>query len=244
MSTLISMKDLISRFSFPKNRFTDFEGWSRLRQDVLLFDESIAAKEIAFMLGGEWDGCNGVVLHKCDEVAVNTAASLMGAKWCYSGSSLAFLIRLPVDELLRRYAAGERNFINANLRCALLNSCSLSEANLSWAKLSWANLSESNLSRADLTAADLSEANLSGANLSQTSLVRTNLTKANLSLADLRGADLSKACLSETNLSQADLRGANLSLADLRGADLSEASLSGANVTGAKLTLADLTRLL
>lgn len=230
------MKDLIRRFSLPINRFTGFEGWSRIKQYILLFDECAAAKEIAFMLGGEWDGCNGVVLDKCDEVAVNTAASLLEAKWCYSGASLAFLTRLPVDELLRRYAAGERIFINGNLRCALLNSCSLSEANLSWASLSWANLSEANLSRADLTAADLSEANLSRANLSQTSLVRTNLTRANLSLADLRGANLSKACLSEVNLSQADLRGANLSLADLRGANFSQASLSGANLTGAKLT--------
>lgn len=236
-SNLLGIKDLILRtFSFSIDRFSSFKSWSSLRQDVLLFDSSAAASDIAFMLGGEWDGCNGVVVSKCDEVAVNTAANLVGAKWCYGGASFALLIRLPADELLRRYAAGERNFVNANLRYALLNQRNLSKANLSWTKLSWANLSEANLSGADLTAADLSEANLSGANLSQTSLVRANLTKANLQRADLRGADLSKACLNEANLCEANLSGANLSLADVRGAEL-----SGANLTGAKLTLAELT---
>lgn len=236
------MKDLIRRFLFGKTSFTGFEGWPWNRQYVLLFDSEKAANEIAFMIGGQWDGCNAVVVDKCDEVAVNTAANLVGAKWCYTGASLALLIRLTADELKRRYAAGERNFTNANLRCALLNELNLSEANLSWAKLSGANLSGANLSGADLTAADLCEANLSGANLSQTLLVRTNLTRANLGLADLRGACLSKALLSEVNLSEADLRSANLRLADLRGADLSQANLIGANLTGAKLTLGDLSR--
>ena len=227
-----------TKIIFPMNRFPGFKSWSWRTQYVLLFDSSHAAEDVAFMLGGQWDGCNGVEFQKCDEVAVNTAASLVGAKWCYSGASHAFLIRLTADEFLRRYAAGERNFTNANLRCALLDSRSLSEANLSWAKLSWANLSGTNLSKADLTAADLSEANLSRANLSNTYLLRTNLKSANLYQADLRGADLSRACLSEANLSEADLRGANLSLADLRGAELSHTKLNEANLTGAKLTIA------
>ena len=235
-SDILDIRNLIHRFSFLKNTFVGFEGSPWSAKYVLLFDECAAAKEVAFMLDGQWDGCNGVSLAKCDEVAINTAASLMGAKWCYGGASLAFLIRLTADDLLKRYAAGERNFINANLRCAMLNARNLSEINLSWAKLSWANLSGANLSGANLMVADLSEANLSGANLSQTSLARTNLTRANLNLANLRGADLSKACLSEANLTQADLRGANLSLADLRGANLDQASLSGACLTGAKMT--------
>lgn len=217
------MKDLIRRFSsFPKNTFIGVKDWSWQAKYCLLFDSCDAAQDVAFMLGGHWDGCNGVMIYKCDEVAVNTAASLVGAKWCYQGASFAFLIRLSTDELIKRYAAGERNFVNANLRCALLETRNLSEANLSWSKLSWANLSEANLSTANLTAADLSEANLSQANLRQTCLVGTNLTKANLSMADLRGANLSRACLSETNLTHADLRGANLSKADLSEAILSQ----------------------
>lgn len=190
------------------------------QQTVLLFDSIAAAQEVAFMLQGEWDGCNGVLMTKCDGVAVNTAASLMEAAWCYQGTALAVLNRLTTDVLLRRYSIGERHFINANLRCAQLSSLCLSEINLSWAKLNLANLSGSDLSKSLLIAADLQEANLNNTNLSESQLVRANLTKANLSCSDLRGADLSRACLVDANLSEADLRGANLSGANLRGADL------------------------
>ncbi|WP_026734895.1 pentapeptide repeat-containing protein [Fischerella sp. PCC 9605] len=195
----------------------------RSQKSVLLFDSIAAASEIAFMLGGEWDGCNGAIVSKCDEVAINTAASLMETTWCYQGAWVAVLNRLTTDELLRRYAIGERNFSNANLRCSKLCSLLLSEVNLSWAKLNFANLSGANLSKANLTAADFQDANLSDTNLSQSRLVRANLVSANLSRADLKGADLSHACLSNANLNQADLRGANLEQADLKGADLSEA---------------------
>lgn len=229
---ILNIKNLIQ---IPLNKtLIGFKGWSSAKY-VILFDECAAAKEVAFMLNGQWDGCNSVSLNKCDEVAINVAASLMAAKWCYGGASSALLMRLTANELLQRYRAGERNFVNANLRCALLNSRNLSAANLSWAKLNGANLSGANLSGADLTVADLSEANLSGADLSQTSLARTNLIRANLNLANLRGANLNRACLKEANLAQADLRGADLSLADLRGANLDQVSLRGACMTGAKL---------
>ncbi|MFQ4141447.1 pentapeptide repeat-containing protein [Chlorogloeopsis sp. ULAP02] len=191
------------------------------QKSVLLFDSIAAANEIAFMLKGDWDGCNGVIVSKCDEVAINTATNLMEATWCYQGAWVAVSQRLTTDELLRRYAIGERHFINANLRSAKLCSLVLSEVNLSRAKLNLANFSGTNLSQADLTAADIQDANLSDTNLSQSQLVRANLISANLSRANLRGANLSHACLSNANLSEADLRGANLSQVDLKGANLS-----------------------
>lgn len=179
------MQNLIQKLSIIKTK----------SKDILLFDSLIAAEDIAFMLGGEWDGCNGVAVDKCDDIAVNTAASLVGAEWCCSGASFAFLTPLPVSELKRRYAAGERNFVNANLRGAALNQINLSAINLSWAKLNLANLSKAKLDGADLTAADLREANLSDA----------DLTGANLSLADLTGANLlgtklEGACLRGTKI--------------------------------------------
>jgi hypothetical protein len=188
------MKELIQRL-FLQNRFTRLNNSYGGTKYFLLFDSSWAAQEIAFMLSGEWDGCNGVLLTKFDRVAVNTAASLLGASWCYSGAQGTILTSLSVDELKRRYAAGERYFINANFRCANLNNLNLSGINLGWAKLSLANLSEINLSGADLTAACLSNANLTGADLSG----------ANLSLADLSGANLGEA-----NLTEACLHGAKV----------------------------------
>ncbi len=236
-NSIITMKDFLqTRFYEALNHLMVKKLVPGRRSDVLLFDSPAAASDIAFMLGGQWDGCNSVVLASTDKVAVNTAANLIGASWCHQGDSTALLARLSRDELLRRYAVGERNFANANLRCAVLVEQNLSQCNLSYVKLSLANLSRANLSGVDLTAADLSDASLSGANLSQASLHRAILTRASLSQANLRGVNLFKASLNDANLRQADLTGANLSFADLRGAILDEACLSGANLTGAKLT--------
>ncbi len=210
------------------------------KESILLFDSIAAASEIALMLNGQWDGCNGVIVAKCDEVAVNTASKLLAATWCYQGAANAVLDGVKTEEIFRRYAIGERNFINANLRCAVLASVKLSEINLSYAKLSWADLNQANLSKADLTAADLSQANLSGTDLSQASLMRADLRGADLQQAKLRGANLSRANLSEVNLTDADLTGANLALADLRGANFNFCNLNGANLTGAKVIERDL----
>lgn len=220
------------------NRLTDLKK-SKTTPETILFDSIEAAQEIAFMLGAQWDECNGVILAKYDEVAVNTAAKLHNSAWCKKGDKKAVLIRLTVEELIKRYAVGERNFSNANLRCATLLNCRLPEINLSLAKLNAANLKETNLRGAELTATDLSEANLSYVDLSNSSLMRANLSKADLSFADLRSANLQAANLQEACLYQADLRGANLSFADLRSADLTEAKLQGANLTNTQLNLTE-----
>ena len=208
-----------------KNIFSiDLNLWlQRQQQTVVLFDSVAGAADVAFMLNGEWDECNGVIMTTCDEVAVNTAANLVGCSWCYQSDREAVLISLPVDELVRRYASGDRYFINANLRCTNLSQLFLNDINLSYGKLNLADLSGTHLTRANLMAADLREANLSDSKLNQTQFVRANLESANLSGADLTGADLTRACLSNANLSNADLRGANLSQADLRGANLNGA---------------------
>ena len=77
------MKDLLRRrFSFVLNQFTDLKLLpGRVPSYVLLFDSSTAAQDIAFMLSGQWDGCNGVVMPFYDEVSVNTAAKLYGTSW-------------------------------------------------------------------------------------------------------------------------------------------------------------------
>jgi len=64
--------------------FTGLNSWSWGQNT---FSSTHLRQPDSFMLGGEWDRCNGVV-HKSDQVAV-AAASLVGAKWCYSGESLA-----------------------------------------------------------------------------------------------------------------------------------------------------------
>ncbi len=148
---------------------TELNNGSR-KHPTLLFDSCYAAENVAFMLGGQWDKCNSVVLSVADEIAIETAAKMIEAQWCYEGKSSTLLPRLSVEVLKRRYAVGDRHFINANLMCTDLSNLNLSQINLGWASLRGANLSGANLRNADLTQADLSDANLSG----------TDLTGANL----------------------------------------------------------------
>lgn len=174
---------------------------------------------------------------------------------------------MNVDELLRRYAAGERDFSGIRLYAGILIAVNLSRVNLSRAHLEAVSLREANLERANLsnvnlscsslTKANLSQADLSGANFCRSgfpyvgdAILPAELTEANLQGANLNGADLRQVYLSEANLSkakleEANLRGADLTRVDLReanltGAILAEANLSQANLTGAILANADL----
>jgi len=126
-------------------------------------------------------------------------------------------VKVLVYELLRRYAAGERNFCTSDLR----------EANLGDVNFSGANFSE-----ADLSGADLSGADLSGAKLIRTKLTGANLIGANLIGATLYEADLSGAKLIGANLNHADLWKVNLQNAQLRAAQLLSTKLERATLTG------------
>ena len=114
------------------------------------------------------------------------------------------------EELLERYAAGERYFVEAQLHHARLRAAVLHEANLGSADLSHADLYTADLHLADLDQALLASTNLDGAVLLGASLAQSNLTGANLADANLRAAVLSGALLYEANLSRADIRNASL----------------------------------
>ncbi|BAY42808.1 pentapeptide repeat protein [Scytonema sp. HK-05] len=72
---------------------------------------------------------------------------------------------MDANEVLRRYAAGERNFRQADWRGISLAKANLSGVDLSGAHLNNADLSNSDLSSANLNWAGLKGANFSGANL-------------------------------------------------------------------------------
>ena len=126
---------------------------------------------------------------------------------------------MDAEELLQKYAAGQRQFHSVNLRGIDLQGV---------------NLSEIDFYNADLTGADLNDANLSKANLRGTKLVRASFTNANLSeLKDCHSLNLSWADLSGADLSQANLDGANLKRADLTGVNIYGATFTNADLTGA-----------
>jgi len=179
------MKDLQQKFLLFKDTIAGLSNRAKENQ-TLLFDSCYAAEDVAFMLGGQWDKCNGVVISATDEIAIETAAKIVDARWCYKGKSCTLLPKLSLEVLKRRYAIGDRHFINANLRGADLSNLNLSQVNFGWAKLQGANLSGTILRNADLTQADLSDANLSetdliGANLKRAILSETQLSKAKVS---------------------------------------------------------------
>ncbi|MBW4550726.1 MAG: pentapeptide repeat-containing protein [Aphanocapsa sp. GSE-SYN-MK-11-07L] len=122
---------------------------------------------------------------------------------------------LSAEELLERYAAGERDFSGIYLihlefgkkypMGADLSGINFRGSNLSESDFRKVNLSEANLSGADLSNCLIENANLSGANLSGANLKNTQMTKSNLS-----GADLTSADFVHTNLTGSDLTDANL----------------------------------
>ena len=148
---------------------------------------------------------------------------------------------MDASELLKCYAAGERDFFGVSLGGADLSGVDLSGVDLGKANLSGANLTEADLSEANLDGVNLNGANLNGAILNNTNLIRANLSRANLIKAELKFANLSRANLSKANLSEADLLETNLIRADLYQACLIQARLSRANLNRADLSRANLT---
>ena len=139
------------------------------------------------------------------------------------------------EELLGRYAAGERSFRGAELRDADLRRANLHGADLRDADLLGAHLHGANLQKVNLCGADLVEATLDGADLRGARLKRAMLNAASLISADLRGAELPDAELQDASLVLANLRGASLRRADLQAANVLGADLQGADATFVRL---------
>jgi len=132
-------------------------------------------------------------------------------------------IFMHIQELQRRYLAGERNFENVDLRGA-----QLTDLTLTGIRLRNADLRGATLNGASLWGADLSGAALEGA-----SLRATDLRRAYMAGADLQCADLTYALLISADLTGVTLRGANLSHADLYCALMSAEQHNAAIEAGA-----------
>jgi Pentapeptide repeats (8 copies) len=123
---------------------------------------------------------------------------------------------MRAEELLERYAAGEREFDSLDIGGG---------EELSGANLSGITLTNSFLNEIFMDQIDLSRANLNGTNFAQSSMAGANLRGANLSRAnlqyvDLRASDLTDAilidaCLMSTTMYEVNLTGANLTNAEV-----------------------------
>lgn len=122
---------------------------------------------------------------------------------------------ITTQELLERYAAGERRFPGLVIVRADLRNQDLQGINLSYRDIKQRLKFRPHLPKA----------NLSGANLEGSSLIRINLRRANLSQINL-----SESVLSGANFTEVNLRGANLLGADIEGVDFTRADLTGARI--------------
>ena len=123
-------------------------------------------------------------------------------------------IRWEVEEILKRYEDGEREFLYVDLSGGDLSSVDFGERSLRGViynkkiKFSNDNLSNDNLSSANLRNAFMQFVNLNNANLNNANLERTLLEGANLKGANLKGANLCSTNLAGADLTNADLSGA------------------------------------
>lgn len=139
------------------------------------------------------------------------------------------------------------NFINANLRGAILTRTNLTSAyfrdadfsksilrnsDLRNANLVYANLDSVDLRNADLIKANLTFASLNSANFQDAHFYGASFAGADLTGANFRNADLRGAMLREAILIKADFRYANLFKANLSGALLNEANFQNARLVG------------
>lgn len=100
-------------------------------------------------------------------------------------SAIYFAPSITIEELIERYVAGERNFIDISLpHEADLTGINLAGAILLGARFNHANLTNANLSSTDLRYAwlrgNFTEANLEGANIDRADACGTIFKKANL----------------------------------------------------------------
>jgi uncharacterized protein YjbI with pentapeptide repeats len=130
---------------------------------------------------------------------------------------------------MRRYAAGERNFLGAQLDGADLYGAHLTGANLYGASFINANLEQSWLGGGTFIGA-----NFRGATLRGSQLVGVEFDGANFALAGLDDANLKRAQLGGANMHGAVLRGANLSNSVLRNAQLTWTNFDNAQLQNAQ----------
>lgn len=149
---------------------------------------------------------------------------------------------MDAEELVVRYATGERDFAGVDLTGVMLRRGEELELLLErhgieenyWVggvELCGIDLSGANLERANLEGADFTGATLRGANLREAKLEVVCFQEADLSGANMTDALLMGSRLYQTNLTGTILEWANLGDVRLVGAILRKAKLRGADIS-------------
>ena len=131
---------------------------------------------------------------------------------------------MDAQELLRRYAAGERDFSKTRLRGIMLDMTDLKDINLSGADLSGARLCEGIFIKVYFSGADMS-----GADLTYSGIIKSNFTKAILDGAKMGGEG---GVIEDSCFDKASLRGATFIMASIGHTTMRDAVLDGTSFGG------------
>lgn len=153
-------------------------------------------------------------------------------------------MKMTAEELLRRYAAGERSFHRVSLEGGNLSGIDLRGIYFQDSGLGTVDLSGANLAGAVFVDTGMDEVNLEGANLAGAYLEGAVLNNINCRQANLEGASFYKRTVYNSDFEGANFRGADLSFAEFSGCNLrntcledviwnDESSLSETDLTGA-----------
>jgi len=137
---------------------------------------------------------------------------------------------MTAEELLERYAAGERDFQEIQVIDGSFIQACLRNINLSGSKLLLCSFIA-----ADMDGAQLNGTIFDGSDLTRTTLRQANLQGAILGDVQMIGTNGLKADFSRAQLYRANLDGASFRNANFFGADLGSTSLIGTSFYGANL---------
>ncbi|WP_309743805.1 pentapeptide repeat-containing protein [Chamaesiphon sp. OTE_20_metabat_361] len=163
---------------------------------------------------------------------------------------------IDIQELIGRYAAGERDFSSVgvirqlevprgtNLSGINLRGCNFSELDFTEVNLVGANFSEVTCQFTSFRNADLRDANMSAATFWEgTDLSNADLSFANLSQLTVEDAILNGANMTGVDLRQAYIKAASFQAANLVQANLCDAWISSSNLQDANLAGVDLSKM-
>lgn len=163
---------------------------------------------------------------------------------------------INIQELLDRYAAGERNFSSVgvirqlevprgtNLSGINLRRCNFSELDFTEVNLAGADLSEVTCQFTSFRNADLRSANMSGATFWEgTDLTDADLSFANMSQLTVEDAIFNRANMTGVDLRQAYIKAASFQAANLVKANLYDAWISSSDLQDANLASVDLSKM-
>jgi uncharacterized protein YjbI with pentapeptide repeats len=131
-------------------------------------------------------------------------------EFCPGGDGCVLEVEvMTAEELLERYASGERDFSGVNLDDVDVSGRDLQGINLNGSSLNQFFADGTNLSQSDLSMVCLYQGGLEDRILRNTNLSRSDLGSCNLRRANLEGANLEGAIFDNTWMPDGSFRSSN-----------------------------------